>query len=960
MVIPKINSAHGSDTRNILNHHIDVTNQLGKRLQDLVAKGQLTPKQYAELIAIVNDTATTDDLETLNIRFNEVIRSNVDGVNAQEIIDARLGANSLGDNIRDIDDRTNIKINNHFKDGDFKNGTDNWVGGNNVTISRSNGRLKALKTGATGWLLAEREIKLKADNLYHLSVGYLKQSAQEGQTGPTFNIYYDDDTFTVLTSMSPTTNVQSHSFYFTPTKPVKKIRLTSYNNAINTSFELDKISIINVSEAFGDNTPSMQELESFIDEYFNGFIDANASLSHSITSLIQKQIDVQNIMEKKIFNLLPDSNFENGVGGWVGNVNSGLAVVNNHLRVKNITGSANIQTRKTIDVNVGETYYINAKVFSQSKTGSIGPRLLVYYTDNTFDALIQFDNNTEKQDGHITFKPQKSVREIGLIAYVGTIGDYFEVDEVSLVNLSENFGEDIPSASAFKNMIDNYYTYENGMYVTRLNDAVNSLIANQGSNNSNSFQITRDLTLEAHGLDLNTGRILPSTNTNYDGLKRTGKYLSVVPGSIIKINESATQIYVFEYDDDFNFIKQSTVSESLKLSNSTKMIKVMAENYNSDKLNITFHSPISTAEWVKNERTTSGNHNFIFEVNPTEGRDITHTDTHKFNDNQYTTDRYYTSGLLKLPPNYTPDGEPVKLIIFCHGSADYNSITSQSFGLNFENYFQYLSDEGYAIMDVFSWTTKYPNASGANFGSPIAKAGLMQGYEWVKDNYNIDDSGVFVSGKSAGGYQAFNLLYNNAMPIKAAGLLAPASLPIHQPFGYNGSTKVAYANDFGFEGDTEGILNVEGSVLPMTTELRNYITLNAPKLIGYVPIWNGIVNGNFETMLTNALDKNEKMAEYQNLSRVNNVPTKIWAAIDDGDDDWGIYGTSRIYIHTLKNANNIAEIRTMPANTGSHNAVDSSPDALKVSSITTRLGYTHNNVPLAYVELVSFFRRFES
>lgn len=960
MVIPKINSAHGSETRNIINRAIDIINTQGKSIQDLVAKGQLTPKQYAELIAIVNDTATTADLETLNIRFNEVIRSSVDGVNAQEIIDARQGENSLGDNIRGISDRTNIKINNHFNDGDFKNGTDNWVGGNNVTVSRSNGRLKALKTGAAGWLLAEREIKLKADNLYHLSVGYLKQSAQEGQTGPTFNIYYDDDTFTTLTSMSPTTNIQSHSIYFTPTKPVKKIRLTSYNNAINTTFDLDKISIINVSEAFGGNTPSLQELENFIDEYFNGFIDANASLSHSITSLIQKQIEVQNIMESKIFNLLPDSNFENGDGGWAGNVNSGLSVVNNHLRVKNITGAANIQTRKTIDVNVNETYFINVKAFSQSKTGSIGPRLIVFYTDNTFDTLIQFDNNTKKQNGHTTFKPQKNVREIGLMAYVNTVGAYFEVDEVSLVNLSENFGEDIPSASAFKNMIDNYYTYENGMYVTRLNDAVNSLMSNQGGNSSNSFQITRDLTLEAHGLDLNTGRILPSTNTNYAGLKRTGKYLSVVPGSIIKINESASQIYVFEYDGNFNFIKQSTVSDNLKLSNSTKMIKVMTENYNSDKLNITFHSPFSTAKWVKNERTTSGNHNFIFEVNPTEGRDITHTDTHKFNDNQYTTDRYYTSGLLKLPPNYTPDGEPVKLIIFCHGSADYNSITSQSFGLNFENYFQYLSDEGYAIMDVFSWTTKYPNAVGANFGSPIAKAGLMQGYEWVKNNYNIDNSGVFVSAKSAGGYQAVNLLYNNAMPIKAAGLLAPALLPIHQPFGYNGSTKVAYADDFGFEGDTENILNVEGSVLPMTQELREYLTLNVPKIIGYVPIWNGIVNGNFDTMLENTLNKNEKMAEYQSLSRVNNVPTKIWAAIDDGDDDWGIYGASRIYIHTLKNANNIAEIRTMPANTGSHNAVDSSPDALKVSSITTRLGYTHNNVPLAYVELVSFFRRFES
>jgi hypothetical protein len=48
----------------------------------------------------------------------------------------------------------------------------------------------------------------------------------------------------------------------------------------------------------------------------------------------------------------------------------------------------------------------------------------------------------------------------------------------------------------------------------------------------------------------------------------------------------------------------------------------------------------------------------------------------------------------------------------------------------------------------------------------------------------------------------------------------------------------------------------------------------------------------------------------------------------------------------------------LPDNTGGHHSVDNSPDALQVSSITTRLGITHANVPLAYVEMLQFFRRF--
>ena len=54
MAIPKINSAHGADTRNIINRVIEVLNQQGRTIQDLVAEGQLTEEQYAELIIVIN------------------------------------------------------------------------------------------------------------------------------------------------------------------------------------------------------------------------------------------------------------------------------------------------------------------------------------------------------------------------------------------------------------------------------------------------------------------------------------------------------------------------------------------------------------------------------------------------------------------------------------------------------------------------------------------------------------------------------------------------------------------------------------------------------------------------------------------------------------------------------------------------------------------------------------------
>ena len=70
MVIPKINSAHGSDTRNILNRAIDLINVQGKSIQDLVAKGQLTPTQYATLIQAVNGLIAKGEVSVNDIDPN--------------------------------------------------------------------------------------------------------------------------------------------------------------------------------------------------------------------------------------------------------------------------------------------------------------------------------------------------------------------------------------------------------------------------------------------------------------------------------------------------------------------------------------------------------------------------------------------------------------------------------------------------------------------------------------------------------------------------------------------------------------------------------------------------------------------------------------------------------------------------------------------------------------------------
>lgn len=73
MTIPKINSAHGSDTRNIINRAIDLINVQGKSIQDLVAKGQLTPTQYANLIQTINGLISKGDIKTEDLDKNNFL-----------------------------------------------------------------------------------------------------------------------------------------------------------------------------------------------------------------------------------------------------------------------------------------------------------------------------------------------------------------------------------------------------------------------------------------------------------------------------------------------------------------------------------------------------------------------------------------------------------------------------------------------------------------------------------------------------------------------------------------------------------------------------------------------------------------------------------------------------------------------------------------------------------------------
>ena len=132
MVIPKINSSHGSDTRNVLNRAIDVINLHGKSMQDLVAKGQLTPTQYANLIETVNGLISKGDVkpDDLSPQLLELI-NNSDGTPFEILSIPRDGS------VTPVKTSFMKKTRNLF-DGTYRNGALS-VNAGNMTLNNTYG-----------------------------------------------------------------------------------------------------------------------------------------------------------------------------------------------------------------------------------------------------------------------------------------------------------------------------------------------------------------------------------------------------------------------------------------------------------------------------------------------------------------------------------------------------------------------------------------------------------------------------------------------------------------------------------------------------------------------------------------------------------------------------------------------------------------------------------------------------
>ena len=151
---------------------------------------------------------------------------------------------------------------------------------------------------------------------------------------------------------------------------------------------------------------------------------------------------------------------------------------------------------------------------------------------------------------------------------------------------------------------------------------------------------------------------------------------------------------------------------------------------------------------------------FTVEVNQT--LESAFTDSEKFET---------VSCAIKLPPNYSPDGVPSKLIMLCHGSSNlglFDGGWTDNAGYN--NIVTAFNNAGYAVFDCNGY--KDDEAGWNSFGAPRGLEGYRKAYDYVTRNYNVEKE-FSIYGFSMGGLVAMNLVCTGMPNVKCVGLGSP-------------------------------------------------------------------------------------------------------------------------------------------------------------------------------------------
>lgn len=335
-------------------------------------------------------------------------------------------------------------------------------------------------------------------------------------------------------------------------------------------------------------------------------------------------------------------------------------------------------------------------------------------------------------------------------------------------------------------------------------------------------------------------------------------------------------------------------------------------------------------------------------------------------------ERFYDKGYVMLPPNYTMDGDPVPLVVCCHGTSgfQFSKVHSKK---AYYYISRFLANNGYAICDCTGVTNKYSNVT-ESFGAPTYAASLANLVKFLTENLNVKDDGVYVMSKSAGGFMSHYLAVTQPFKVRAVGSFSPALSPIislinHTRY-YTQTANMEAAQigiSYTFNGDYGA--NDRNAVLNNITKWRQIdpfflntdLTDDEVKAIVY-DAHNLTPSATTDGLVvkTNSSYNGTTVDLSQRCRRVT-CPTKIWSGINDVNAP---HDNVRLFVEMAQRGGSPCYLRAVP---GGHNDVDWDENALTIQSYNTKYGGVVTNtrehlagatgVVVAVAELVDWFNQ---
>lgn len=448
------------------------------------------------------------------------------------------------------------------------------------------------------------------------------------------------------------------------------------------------------------------------------------------------------------------------------------------------------------------------------------------------------------------------------------------------------------------------------------------------------------------------------------------KLLKVPDGArIVQIEgiESGEDYYIAQFDDNFNFI--TYVKNGLGINNRCRYIRLSIARstaYIYSKRNIKiFVLANKPCEFVFNTLPSLASSRWIwhtYEVKNTQPVESTDTPTTSFVGDS---SRIYSKCYIVLPENYTPTGKPCKVIINCHGTSQI-SLSSTALAYN-TAYVDFLVKCGYAVIGCYSQASlSWQYNSELNIPSSLCMSAYQGMWDYLTSLYNIDKTGAYVFGYSAGGAETVMLSQLKTIPIRCAASLAGTldSICNMRILTGAGCNNDAFER-FGLTYTTlPGGLSSQGAMYPIDSDIKDYLMqhLNNIKPYNAFSLHSTLDYSAFQNRFmdirarTQELEADTTLNELISQAKVElNTPLKIWQAVDDVNVPIQL---SRWYAKMVMNAGGICFLREFPSGCGAHNAVGNTDDASLTPMVDYVTPYGETvNVPVTYAEMVEWFRK---